>query len=283
MKDKVQFSAFIAEKRKEANFTQKEFANRLFVSDTAVSKWERGISYPDITLISKICEELHITEHEFINACEDTSEKEEKKLAKRYRYFIKAFERTLLILYSLAIITCFICNIAIFHTLSWFYVVLTSIALAFSITHLPLFIKKHRVLITFGVATPLIYLLLFLISVFLTENAVWLLNIGYPIATLSLLAVLIIILLLKYLKANYFLKLGIILLLLSVIIITVNIFIGYKFGKTTADISAYFNLNDWQLDLIWNKIIFWLFSASGIVGIIAGIFTTNVKRRENAK
>ncbi|MDF2685945.1 MAG: putative rane-associated regulator with a motif [Clostridia bacterium] len=283
MKDKVQFSAFIAEKRKKANLTQKEFANRLFVSDTAVSKWERGISYPDITLISKICEELNITEHEFINACEDTSEKEDKKQAKRYRYFIKAYQRTLLILYVLAIITCFICNIAIFHTLSWFYIVLTSIVLAFSITHLPLIVKKHKTLLTFSVATVLIYLLLFLCAVFLTKNSNWLLELGYPITTLSLFAVWLIMLLLKYIRANWLLKSGTILLLLSFIIVAVNLYIGFKIGKPTADISAYFNLTDWQLELIWNKIIFWLLSVSGIVGIIAGIFTAKVRRRENVK
>lgn len=44
---------FIAEIRKEKNMTQKDLANVLYVSDRAVSKWERGKSFPDISLLKK--------------------------------------------------------------------------------------------------------------------------------------------------------------------------------------------------------------------------------------
>ncbi|MBQ1612683.1 MAG: helix-turn-helix transcriptional regulator, partial [Alphaproteobacteria bacterium] len=48
--DKEKFGAFIAERRKALDMTQKELADRLMISDKAVSKWERGLSFPDITL-----------------------------------------------------------------------------------------------------------------------------------------------------------------------------------------------------------------------------------------
>lgn len=41
--DKAEFGSFIAELRKEKNMTQKELADKLVISDKAVSKWERGI------------------------------------------------------------------------------------------------------------------------------------------------------------------------------------------------------------------------------------------------
>ena len=66
MKDKKSFGLFIAEKRKEKNLTQAELAQMLFVTKTAVSKWERGVTYPDITLISDICSVLDVDEHELI-------------------------------------------------------------------------------------------------------------------------------------------------------------------------------------------------------------------------
>ena len=44
----------IAQLRKEAGLTQKELADRIGISDKAVSKWERGISYPDITYLGKL-------------------------------------------------------------------------------------------------------------------------------------------------------------------------------------------------------------------------------------
>ncbi len=43
--DKGRFGAFVSALRKEEGLTQKELAQRLFVSDKAVSKWERGVSH----------------------------------------------------------------------------------------------------------------------------------------------------------------------------------------------------------------------------------------------
>ena len=42
--DKERFGAFLAALRKEKGLTQRALADRLYVSDKAVSKWERGIS-----------------------------------------------------------------------------------------------------------------------------------------------------------------------------------------------------------------------------------------------
>lgn len=48
------FGGFIAILRKEAGMTQKQLADRLHVTDRAVSKWERGLSYPDVTLMEPL-------------------------------------------------------------------------------------------------------------------------------------------------------------------------------------------------------------------------------------
>ena len=44
MENKKSFGAFPGQRRKELALTQKELAQRLFVTDSAVSKWERGLS-----------------------------------------------------------------------------------------------------------------------------------------------------------------------------------------------------------------------------------------------
>lgn len=49
--DKTRFGGFVALCRKEKGLTQKQLAQRLYVSDKAVSKWERGLSLPDISLL----------------------------------------------------------------------------------------------------------------------------------------------------------------------------------------------------------------------------------------
>ncbi|HIS15437.1 MAG TPA: helix-turn-helix transcriptional regulator, partial [Candidatus Scatomorpha merdavium] len=54
--DKKSFGAFVAQLRREKGWTQKELAQRLFVSDKAVSKWETGASLPDTTLLVPLSE-----------------------------------------------------------------------------------------------------------------------------------------------------------------------------------------------------------------------------------
>lgn len=51
----------IAERRKAKGLTQKALAEALHVTDKAVSKWERGINFPDLGLIEKLAEELETT------------------------------------------------------------------------------------------------------------------------------------------------------------------------------------------------------------------------------
>ena len=51
---KIETGRIIQEKRIEAGFTQKSLANALHITDKAISKWERGISLPDVSLLPKI-------------------------------------------------------------------------------------------------------------------------------------------------------------------------------------------------------------------------------------
>ena len=83
MTDKKTFGSFIKLKRIEKNYSQKDLAQMLYVTEGAVSKWERGVSYPDITLISDICRVLDISEHEFVTASSDTSTRKVKNEAKK--------------------------------------------------------------------------------------------------------------------------------------------------------------------------------------------------------
>ena len=48
--DNEKFGEFIAQLRREKKWTQKELASRLFISDKAVSKWERGLSMPNVSM-----------------------------------------------------------------------------------------------------------------------------------------------------------------------------------------------------------------------------------------
>lgn len=64
--DKARFGEFVSTQRKKMGYTQKELARRLFLSDKAVSKWERGISLPDISLLIPLAGILNVTVTELL-------------------------------------------------------------------------------------------------------------------------------------------------------------------------------------------------------------------------
>lgn len=64
--DKESFGGFIADLRKETGMTQKQVADTLHVTDRAVSKWERGLSYPDVTLMEPLSAVLGVTLEELL-------------------------------------------------------------------------------------------------------------------------------------------------------------------------------------------------------------------------
>ena len=71
--DLVKIGKYIAEKRKALGMTQKQLAEQLGMSDKSVSKWERGICLPDVSVYLELCKILGITINEFL-AGEDISE-----------------------------------------------------------------------------------------------------------------------------------------------------------------------------------------------------------------
>lgn len=59
--DNTQFGAFIAQLRKEQGLTQKELADKLNVTDKAVSKWETGKGFPDVKLLEPLAQALGVS------------------------------------------------------------------------------------------------------------------------------------------------------------------------------------------------------------------------------
>lgn len=59
--DNTQFGAFVARLRKEQGLTQKELADKLNVTDKAVSKWETGKGFPDVKLLEPLAQALGVS------------------------------------------------------------------------------------------------------------------------------------------------------------------------------------------------------------------------------
>lgn len=65
--DQVKMGKLISECRKAKKLTQVELAEKVGVSDRAVSKLERGLNMPDVSLFESICQELNISINELIS------------------------------------------------------------------------------------------------------------------------------------------------------------------------------------------------------------------------
>ena len=59
--DNIKFGKFVSLLRKEKGWTQAELAERINVTDKAISKWERGLGFPDIKLIEPLAEALDVS------------------------------------------------------------------------------------------------------------------------------------------------------------------------------------------------------------------------------
>lgn len=65
--DQVKIGRFITEQRKQKNYTQRQLADILEISDKIVSKWECGNGFPEVSLLLPLCKELEISVNELLS------------------------------------------------------------------------------------------------------------------------------------------------------------------------------------------------------------------------
>ena len=310
------FGNFLRKKRQEKNLTQKDLAKLLFVSESSISKWETDMARPDIALLPKLSEILGVSEHELITASIDNKAREEKIQAKKWRTLSFAWSLFFYISYIVALIPCFICDLAINKTLSWFYIVLSALLLAFTFTNLPKLIRKHKLIliplfeylalilllgvcciytngdwfwiptlailfglimiflpiyiakfdvlaklrkyndfITVTVGFIMLNILLIVIEIYTLTNGYangWYFTIALPIA-LGVYLVTNILLSVRFLKTNRFIKTSIILFLINTFLYLPPLFIKVKspeFQREIDDINIFkANLSSWRVDV----------------------------------
>ncbi len=82
--DQIKIGRFIAESRKKANLTQMQLAEKLNITDKAISKWERGVAMPDTSIMLELCDILKISVNELLSgekiSMENNNQKNEQLL-----------------------------------------------------------------------------------------------------------------------------------------------------------------------------------------------------------
>ncbi len=224
---KNSFGEFLRQKRQEKNLTQKELSKILFVSESAVSKWERDVAHPDITLLPKLSEILGVSEHELITASVDNKAREERAQAKKWRTLTFSWSLFFYIGYGITLLTCFIVNLAVNKTLSWFWIVLSALLLSFTFTNLPGFLKKHKLILLPLSSYLALVLLLGVCCIYTGGNWFWIPTLA---TFLGLIIVFMPIIISKYeifakiRKFNDFISIAIDFVFLGILLTVINVF-----------------------------------------------------------
>lgn len=93
----------ISARRKELGMTQKELAAKLNVTDKAVSKWERGLAFPDISSIPQLAEVLEISVAELMDA-QSEEKTEEAPMKETFKEMIDLIFKVIPVAMSVAVV-----------------------------------------------------------------------------------------------------------------------------------------------------------------------------------
>ena len=91
--DQIKIGKFIAECRKKNGFTQMQLAEKLNITDRAVSKWENGKSLPDSSIMLELCKELKISVNDLLSGEVVEVNNYDKNLEKNLLEMVKEKER----------------------------------------------------------------------------------------------------------------------------------------------------------------------------------------------
>ena len=171
--DQIETGKFIAECRKEKKLTQAQLAEKLNITDRAVSKWETGKSMPDSSIMLELCKILGITVTELLSGERVNMDSYEKKADENLIALKRKDENNIAknvvvsalfsITLLIGIIVCGICDFAISGSLSWSLIPITSIVFVWVISFPSIMLGKKGIiksLIALSVfVMPYIYLL----------------------------------------------------------------------------------------------------------------------------
>ena len=191
----IEVGAFITQCRKEKKLTQAQLAEKLNITDRAVSKWETGKSMPDSSIMLELCEILGITVNELLMGEREKRELYEEKgdenldtidtIKKRKNRV--GFKRLGAVIFSALFFTamavCFICDMAISGRLTWSLISAVSIVFGWAVCLPGIRFGKKGIVRCFGWLSGLIIPYLYVLSRLINVREVF--TVGGTMAVIS--------------------------------------------------------------------------------------------------
>lgn len=227
--DNIKIGLFISNLRKEKSMTQKDLADKLNATSKAVSKWETGQGYPEITTIPMLAEILGVTAGELLNGELNTKESNDMVVSatiinETVNYLKETSSKsrdTAFLVISIIILfsgfVCLLCNYLVNRVISWSLYPIGALVVLWAMIF-PFFKMKKNKSIGFllGLTVTLIPYLFLLQS--LTPVKGWVMPLALPVTVISLIALGITLVLFNYTKLNKFYSISITVFLFGVVV-----------------------------------------------------------------
>lgn len=270
--NQTEIGIFIARCRKEQKLTQAQLAEKLNITDRAVSKWETGKSMPDSSIMLELCAILGITVNELLSGEKIEMEQYENydkieqssparsasqpRMSGEISYYTKKAEENLLALKQkeensmsknriiaslfsvtcfIAIVVCLICDIATAGHLTWSLIPLSSIAFAWVISFPSIILGKKGITGSLISLTVFTLPYLYLLCLLLKVHTVF--SIGTAMAVPALLFLwLVSAIFVRMGKTRQFMALGISLLATVPLVFIINLILSKMIAEPILDI-----------------------------------------------
>ncbi|MBR4670310.1 MAG: helix-turn-helix domain-containing protein [Butyrivibrio sp.] len=251
--NQIDIGKFIADCRKEKGLTQAQLAEKLNITDRAVSKWETGKSMPDSSIMLELSNILGVTVNELLSGERLEMNNYEEKVSENLIELTKKDQNSMsknvvisivyTITMAIAMMVCFICDISISGKLSWSLITFSSIMVAWIISFPVILLGKRGIfvaLVALSIVTiPFLYVLSLLIGV----KEIF--GIGAVMAVIGIVFFWTIYFLYRKLRERKLLATGIMFLLMIPFCFIINIVLSVMLGIALieiGDIIAVFSL-----------------------------------------
>lgn len=243
--DNEKMGAFIAELRKEKQMTQRELAAKLNITDKAVSKWERGLSLPDIALLTPLAQELGISVGELLdgekeksgrNDVENTLDYADKAMKNKVRSFHSIAAAVFSAGLLLGIIVCGICDLAVSSGFTWSLFPVSAAGFAWAVLFPVIKLGVKGVVVSLGAITVLIVPFLAALDMLTGSDII---AVGLPMAIIGIIYLWCVFAVFKAMKIRKLLAAAVALLLVIPVCLLINLIVAQMF------IQPFIDMWDW--------------------------------------
>lgn len=242
--NQIDTGKFIDSCRKEKGLTQAQLAEKLNITDRAVSKWETGKCMPDSSIMLELCNILDVTVNELLSGERIEMNNYEEKVNENLIELKRKDENNMSknavisIIYTITmvigILVCCICDVAISGTLTWSLIVLSSILVTWIASFPVILLGKKGVFIAMVAISIFILPFMYILSILVKVGEVF--SIGAIMSIITLIFLWIIYILYYRLKERKLLATGITFLFAIPFTFVINITLSKIVGEPVIDV-----------------------------------------------